>query len=216
MKKKNLLLVAMLFAMLLLVACNTTEAPPTTEPATDSVTTTGEEEKDSGEINETDEKQKNSTENDPVTEDGPKTTPNDKENTTKVSGDNYTVEIAQGFTFTPEEPGKDVILYDENDKVSMRIEALTKNDTTYQDLITNTEDWMNAVSEQYETNNIDALLTDQSISNAASYIAKFEDEKVITVVFEKGNLLVRLTVFDQNDVNLTDQLIKMGFTIQEK
>lgn len=211
--KKNLFFGVMLILILMLVACNTTDEPPT-EPANGTVTT-NEGKNDSGEITETDEKQNDSSKNGNVTEDDPEATPNG-EDTTEVSGDLYTMQISTDFTFTPEEPGKDMVLYDENDKISMRIEALTKNDTTYEDLVTNTKEWMTAVSDQYDTNNIDALLTDQNITNATSFIANVEDEKVVTVVFEKGNILVRLTVFDLNDVNLTDKLIKMGLTIQEK
>lgn len=210
--KKNLFFALMLISILMLVACNTTDVPPT--DSTNGTDTTNE---GKGEITESDDKQNDSSKNGNVTEEEPKATPNETNgDTTEVSGDLYTMQISNGFTFTPEEPGKDIVLYDENDKVSMRIEAFTKNDIAYEDLVTNTKDWMTAVNEQYDTNNIDTLLTDQNITNATSFIANVEDEKVVTVVFEKGNLIVRLTVFDLNDVNLTDKLIKMGLTIQEK
>lgn len=219
MKKNYFYYLVMILAIVALAACNTSDEQSKADESEDTNGT------DTGELIETDDELDNPTEKDEqVNEEEPKSTSNKDSNTNansnsdtaKVGVDNYTIELLEGFTFTPEEPGKDVILYEENDQVYLRIESLTKNDTTYADLVDSTKEWMAAVSEDYETNNIDELVKDENFANIDSFIANFDESKVVTVVFEKGNLLVRLTSFDLHDVNLTDKLLKMGFTIEEK
>ncbi len=54
-----------------------------------------------------------------------------------------------------------------------------------------------------------------NINNYTAYKVDLNDQIVISVVFEKDNQLVRLTIFDDPSVDLTEAMIKMGLTISK-
>ncbi len=132
----------------------------------------------------------------------------------KVSGEQYSIQVIPGFSLTPEEPGKDVLYYDEDDSINMRIEAMATDASTFSDLVANTEETMAAISQDYEKYDIAAFVGEHDLANSTAYIANLDGEEVITVVFEKANNLVRLTIFDHENVDLSEAMIKMGLTIE--
>lgn len=136
------------------------------------------------------------------------------EEVTSVSSEQYTIKVIPGFTLTPEEPGKEMLYFDEDDSISMRIEAMTTNDTAFEDLVAGTEETMTAVSSEYEQYDISTIIENANLENAAAYIANFGTEEVISVVFEKEDKLVRLTVYDNEEADLSEAMIKMGLTIE--
>ncbi|SOB91863.1 hypothetical protein SAMN05880501_101398 [Ureibacillus xyleni] len=210
------LLMTIFLSSLILAACNTAEKP-TTEPASDSITA-------DSDINNNVEQQQP-----PITkEEDPQTnnetpaisyTSNNKEfteATTAVDSEKYTIQTIKGFALTAEEPGKDVLYYEKDDSIFMRIEAASVNDTTFNDLVSNTEETMAAINEQYEPFDFSTYHEDFKLTNSKAFITNFEDEEVLMVVFEKDELLVRLSIYDHAKYDLSDAMIKMGLTIQLK
>jgi len=193
-------------AMFALAACNTADQQETTTPTTvetNEGSNTGKEEQ--------------VTEKDNTITYTSNNTEKTEETTTLTSDEQqYAIQAIKGFSLTAEEPGKDLLYLNEDESISMRIEYMSSNDTTFQDLVKNTEDMMSVINEnvQYTEFDIQSQVKNHSnISNVAAYKVDLADRVVISVVFEKENQLVRLTIFDKPSVDLADAMIQMGLTI---
>lgn len=218
MKKNILLLCAICMSLFLLVACGTAdetndEKTPNDEANTE-VENKNENEKNTDEMTNDEGNQSAQDEAKTITYDSKEQTITKE--TTLIEEETYTIEVAEGFEFTNEEPGKDLIFYKENDQISMRIEVVSVNDSTYEHIVTNTEELMAAINEQFESYDIQHYIEgNDTIEKAVAYKATYEEDEVIGVVYEKDDLIVRLTIFDQ-DEELKDALIQMGLTIKAK
>lgn len=231
MKKNYLFLTTVLFAMLFVSACNETEKPDSEKdkieessaeaPIQDNEDTN---EAEQNEQQQTDEQQSNEEQQ---LNDNQKTTITYSVNGKKVTAEtvvvtsgtqNYKMMVAKDFTLTNEEPGRDMLIYNQNDAHSMTIETFSKEDTNYEEIKKETEDTIaiTAPEGKYEQGNINSYLQSNNIKNAANYIVKYEEdqEQVVTAVFEKDNIIARLTIFDNLQSEFTDAFLQMGFTIQ--
>lgn len=145
-----------------------------------------------------------------------------KENSAKLTESNeqnYSMYKVDGFSLTGEEPNKDALLLEENSAVSMRIETISKDVASYEIIANNMKETMAAVSfgkEPLQIGDKEKLPQGEGISNQIGYEMTAEIGTVTGIVFEKDNLIVRLTIFDRNAYNLTDAFLKMGETIAEK
>ena len=222
MLKTYKFIITLLLSLAVLAACNTAEES-TTEPTNETVTTNTEstevdesadsEETAIGDVEQEEQKEEQSaSETNSITfsSKGESTT----EELTAISGERYTIQAIPGFSLTPEEPGKDILFYEQDDSVSMRIEAMETSATTFDDLVANTEQIMTAISEDYEPYDITSFVGEQNLTKSTAFIANFDSEEVITVVFVKADKLVRLTVYDNKEVDLSEAMIKMGLTIE--
>ncbi|MDN4492327.1 hypothetical protein [Ureibacillus aquaedulcis] len=232
MSKTLKFIITLFLSITVLAACNTEEEAPDSNSATGTAHTEGNEVNDSVDTEEpaTDDGQKE----EPATADPSENTDTDTdtdsttassitfssngqsktEELSPVSGEQYTIQVIPGFSLTPEEPGKDLLSYDEDDSVSMRIEAMTTDDSTFKDLVANTEETMSAINEDYEPYDITEFIGNQDLTNSTAYVANHDNEEVTTVVFEKAEKLVRLTIFDKKEIDLSEALVKMGLTIE--
>ncbi|MET1013777.1 MAG: hypothetical protein ABWX61_04620 [Paenisporosarcina sp.] len=135
---------------------------------------------------------------------------------TKSDGQNYSLYKLDGFELTGEEPNKDSLYLAENDAVFMRIETISKDDASIEIIQKNMLDTMEAVSISSEPAQIleeSRLPQGNGISNPVASEVKAELGTVTGIVFEQGNLIVRLTIFDRNTESMTDAFLKMGETI---
>lgn len=131
---------------------------------------------------------------------------------------NYSIYKLDGFSLTGEEPNKDSLYLDENQAVFMRVETISKDDASLEIIANNMFETIAAVSVNKEPVEIekDKLPQGEGISNPSGYQTTFELGTVSGYVFEQGNLIVRLTIFDQESVKLTDAFLKMGETVAAK
>ena len=113
-----------------------------------------------------------------------------------------------------------MLVYDEDDQYSMRIEVFAKDETNnYEEMAQQTENTVaiTAPEGQYTSYELKPLLAShQDILNAAGYAATYveDDDQVVTVIFEKESKIVRLTIFDTTAAEMTEAFLQMGFTIQ--
>lgn len=139
---------------------------------------------------------------------------------TKSPEQDYEIALAQGFSVVGEEPGRDMLVYDEDDQYSMRIEVFAKDETNnYEEIAQQTENTVaiTAPEGQYTLYELEPLLAShKDILNAAGYVVTYteDDDQVVTVIFEKESKIVRLTIFDTTASEMTDAFLQMGFTIQ--
>ena len=217
----------MLFASLslaisMLAACNSTDESNGSETESSQVET------DEPKGEETPEEEKEEETQTPAAERGP-----DKTLTYSLDGEvkeetavltdsdeqNYSIYKLDGFTLTGEEPNKDSLYLDENSAVFMRVETISKDEASYEIIAENMVETIAAVSIGKEPVKIDQkekLPQGEGIKNPVGYETTFELGTVTGIVFEQGNLIVRVTIFDQNSANLTDAFLKMSETIAAK
>ncbi|WP_342541886.1 hypothetical protein MHH33_12485 [Paenisporosarcina sp. FSL H8-0542] len=227
MKKSWLLFASLSLAISMLSACNSTDESNGSESDKTTVADSGETTVD--ETADEDEAKEETKEPAPATEtrEPEKSLSysiNDekKEETAKLTDSdeqNYSIYKLDGYSLTGEEPNKDSIYYDENSAVFMRVETISKDEADYEIIRDTMIESIAAVSIGKEPVKIDKqekLPQGEGISNQIGYETTFELGTVSGMVFEQGNLIVRLTIFDQNSVNLTDAFLKMGETIAVK
>lgn len=238
MKKTWILFASLTLAISMLSACNSSnesngnEDESTTQVETDK--TNGEEtpeevvEDTEESVEETEETEEVAEEQQPASEErGPEKTltylvnEEVKEDTAKLTDSdeqNYSLYKLDGYTLTGEEPNKDSLYLDENPAVFMRVETISKDDASYQIIADNMVETIAAVSVGKEPVEIakDKLPQGEGVLNPIGYETTFELGTVSGYVFEQGNLIVRLSIFDQQSVNLTDTFLKMGETVAAK
>jgi len=132
---------------------------------------------------------------------------------------NYSIYKLDGFELTGEEPNKDSLYLEENDAVFMRIETLSKDDASMEVIRKNMTETMAAVGIGKEPKIIEEdskLPQGNGISEQYGMEVTSDLGTVTGIVFERDNLIVRLTIFDRNSENLTDAFLKMGETIATK
>lgn len=229
MKKYSFLIASAMSASLLLAACGTTDnttpnedknttdfveptvtqetpvADSTTPDTVDDVTTSIKEQP----------KTNTSTSTDTGTNsEAPTTT-----NYTSSPEQNYKIALQQDFSLVAEEPGRDMIVYDADDQISMRIQTFATTETTYEEIAQQVKETteITAPEGQFTTVDLAAFLSaNTEVQNAVGYkIVYTEDaEQSVTVVFTKANKIVQLTVFDTTAETFTENLLAMGFSIK--
>ena len=225
MKKYTFFVTSALSVVLLLAACNSTEDsnPVKEEETTGSVNeqTNTQNSANDGADTEVDDTVQETTPSNPTIQYEKNGEQKEAVTTmTKSPEQDYEIALAQGFSIEGEEPGRDMLVYDENDQYSMRIEVFAKDETNnYEELAQQTENTVaiTAPEGQYTLYELEPLLAShKDILNAAGYVVTYteDDDQVVTVIFEKESKIVRLTIFDTTAAELTDAFLQMGFTIQ--
>ncbi len=215
MKSKWNLLLASIATALLLSACGTDTANEKPEEDTDSSTGVVEEvENDTTDENETE---------DPATDVDEST--NNEEDVlkdavqTKSDAQDYSIAVLPNYTLTSEEPGKDSLLADDNDAVFMRIETVQKEEGTYAYLEENMAAVLEASSggvEPTEVTETASMPSGEGIENVKVLSVQAESGPVTGVIFERGEMVVRLTIFDSPKEEYFENFLRMGETIVQQ
>lgn len=233
--KKNLFLAAiMLSAGALMAACGTAEtteenanstageqtaeetpAAETEAPAAETETETPEEPADEPEG--TEEAESTETPDEEVAETTPEEPSQAEAEGTLTASDEqaYQVKVVRGYELTSEEPGKDSLFLSEDSSVFMRIETFTKGEIAFDQAVA-------AMKETVQASNPEAEVTEAegpqgaAFLNSAAYEIPTAEGKVTGIVFEKEDILVRLTIFDSTFATATEDFIDMAKTIEPK
>lgn len=225
MKKQTLFVTSALSVVLLLAACNSAEdsTPVTQEETTGSVNEQTNKQNSANDHADTevDDAVQETTPSNPTIQYETNGEQTEVETTMKKSPEqDYEIALAQGFSIEGEEPGRDMLVYNEDDQYSMRIEVFAKDETNnYEEIAQQTENTIaiTAPEGQYTPYELEPLLAShQDILNAAGYVVTYteDDDQVVTVIFEKESKIIRLTIFDTTAAEMTDAFLQMGFTIQ--
>ncbi|MGM9949798.1 MAG: hypothetical protein ACI33P_06710 [Lysinibacillus sp.] len=234
MKKHTLLFTSALSAMLLLAACNTTEedeTPVDEQTAGSESETTDTQDEGAGNEEATSDETSTETSGEDAgegAESPPSTIQYTDENgqpqesnmawTTSPEQD-YEMALAEGFTLVAEEPGRDMVTYDANNEISMRVETFSKDETHYEEMARQTESTVGVTApdgnyQPYEMK--DLVAENEDVLHAAGFIVTYpeDEEQVVTVIYEKESKIVRLTVFDRTASEITNALLEMGMTVK--
>ncbi|MFK5708530.1 hypothetical protein [Lysinibacillus boronitolerans] len=228
MQKKLVSILALLLTAVLVVGCNTSDKTGDSDAQQNEPSNTASDQKPSGntagESNE--EEEDTPAANDTNTEDAKqpqqdvkyvqKGVDKTEKATESASVDqSYKLQQLPGFTLTQEEPGKDMLVSNDDDEVFMRIETIEASQSSFEEVKTTMQDYMNAVGETVALT-AEELAAFKDVQNIEGYVVDFDTEKVIGVVFEKDGLITKLTIHDNDEQDLTDAMLKMAATISKK
>ncbi|MEY9978543.1 hypothetical protein [Lysinibacillus sp. RC79] len=231
MQKKLLSVPALLLTAVLVVGCNTSDKTEDSDAQKNepSNTSTEQQQQPSSKDKTVDESQETPTSNATNKDNTDNATKKEQEvnyvqkgvdktekaKESKSVTQDYKMQQLPGFTLSQEEPGKDMLVSNDNAEVFMRIEAIDASQSSYADAKTSMQDYMNAVGDTSSLTSED-LAAFKDIKNIEGYVVNFDTEKVIGVVFEKDGLITKLTIHDNNELDLTDAMFKMAATISKK
>ena len=229
MQKKLFSILAVLLTAVLVVGCNTSDKTEDSDAQQNEPSNTAADQKPSGDetAGESQEEDDTPASNDTNTEDTTKQPQQDvkyvqngEEKTEKATASesvdqSYKLQQLPGFTLTQEEPGKDMLVSNADDEVFMRIETIEASQSSFDEVKTTMQDYMNAVGETVALP-ADELTAFKGVQNIEGYVVDFDTEKVIGVVFEKDGLITKLTIHDNDEQDLTDAMLNMAATISKK
>lgn len=128
----------------------------------------------------------------------------------------YSIYVLDGYQLTSEEPSKDVLYWNEDEQVFMRIETFG-SDADYTML---TEQMIGSL--EYDGGEASDVSGEYSLAESSGIeelvIRQLETGEGLTTgaVFMKDGMTVRLTVFDKPEADQTGALLSMGSTIGQK
>ncbi|KPN96673.1 hypothetical protein [Lysinibacillus sp. ZYM-1] len=229
MQKKLFSILALLLTAVLVVGCNTSEKTGDSDAQQNEPSNTAADQKPSGDetAGETQEEDDTPASNETNTEDASKQPQKDvtykqngvdkteKATESKSVDQSYKLQQLPGFTLTQEEPGKDMLVSNDDDEVFMRIETIEASQSSFTEVKTTMQDYMNAVGETVALTT-DELAVFKDVQNIEGYVVDFDTEKVLGVVFEKDGIITKLTIHDNDKQDLTDAMLNMAATISKK
>lgn len=132
---------------------------------------------------------------------------------TQSDGQNFEMHVLEGYELTAEEPKKDSLYVKDHPAVFMRIETFTPEETdfaTAEETMIQTLQAVNPDEEAVEVTDFDG----SGYTQSAAWKVPSSEGTVTGIVYEKDDLLVRLTIFDDSTVNATEEFFAMAKTIK--
>ncbi|MFJ8514577.1 hypothetical protein [Lysinibacillus xylanilyticus] len=232
MQKKLFSVPALLLTAVLVVGCNTSDKTEDSDAQKNEPSNTStEQQQPSSKDNNVDDSQETPTSNETNKDNTDTETKKEQEvkyvqkgvdktekaTESKSADQDYKVQQLPGFTLSQEEPGKDMLVSNDNAEVFMRIETIDASQSSYDEVKTSMQDYMNAVGDTSSLSS-EELAVFKDVKNIEGYVVHFveDKEKVIGVVFEKDGLITKLTIHDNDELDLTDAMLKMAATISKK
>lgn len=130
---------------------------------------------------------------------------------------NYSIQHTADFTLVAEEPGKDSLYLKEDDTLSMGIEVLNKAEISFEGVKTSAMETMAAIATdgKYDELDLTQSIKDQKdLLQSVGYETVLDTDKVQIIVLEHESQLIKLTIYDTAEADLTDAFLQMGLTIQ--
>ena len=120
----------------------------------------------------------------------------------------FSLYVLPSFELSAEEPGKDVVLLSENDKIYMRIELLSDN-VDWTKAEEDAKAFLNAISDSITEPEL-------NINNGLSYEVTSGNDVVTAVLLKDEKTPVRLTMFTTKDADYRHAFLEMAKTIQKQ
>ena len=128
----------------------------------------------------------------------------------------YSIQLTDQFYLMEEEPGKDVVVYKDNEAIMMRVEVLSQNEWTYDDALEKSISFLTASSKDnsYAPLNLPAIINTKSFIQYDSYVVENESDKVVLLLVKLDEKIIRLTIFDDYITNVSEAFLIQATTIQ--
>lgn len=243
MKNKKLLYTA-LSASLLLAACGTDTSEEDNDKQsienTDQAADTGTEETEttdgeSGEAEGTDTTtDENATSEDEVTEEDSTSDDSDSEADSSETDGSATLadavetesdeqpfkmQVLPTYELTSEEPGRDILYLKEQEDKYMVIKTMQASETDLDKAVENMTETLAATSADASPVALTdeaQLPTSKELEKVQAYRVASAEGPITAMIFQKGELIVQVMMYDNNDESYYEEYLKMAETIQPK
>lgn len=242
MKNRKLLYTA-LSASLLLAACgtdtgeedndkttveNTDQAEDT---ATDGAEATGSETEGTEDTNASDE---DVTNDDESTEDDAASDTSDSEADSSEADDaaalegavetvsdeqDFKIQVLPTYELTSEEPGRDILYVKDQEDKYMVIGTMAAAETDYDKAVENMTETLAATSTDatpVELTDASQLPTNKDLEKVQAYRTASAEGPITAMIFQKGDMIVRVMMYDNTDESYYGEFLKMAETIEAK
>ncbi len=128
----------------------------------------------------------------------------------------FSIQLTDQFYLMEEEPGKDVVVYKDNEAIMMRVEVLSQNEWKYDDALEKSISFLTASSKDnsYAPLNLPAKINTKSFIQYDSYVVENESDKVVLLLVKLDEKIIRLTIFDDYITNVSEAFLIQATTIQ--
>ena len=232
MKNKRMLFTA-LSASLLLAACGSGTSE---EDTTSSQVESSEETENTGtdETEATESTEEESTDTDSDSSDGTASDETEGDEATDTSGDaptlegatetesdeqNYKLDVLPEYELTSEEPGRDMLFVKDNPEMFMHIETMQTAETDYEFVVENMNTSLAASSDDatpVELKEESQLPKSSDIQNVQAFRVTTANGPVTGMIFERGDMTVKVTMYDDSEESYYEDFLNMAETIQSK
>ena len=140
-------------------------------------------------------------------------------NPIKSDEQGYAISVLPDYSLLNEEPGKDSLISANDEAVFMRIETVVKEDSTYDNLAENMISVLEASgdgSTPIEVQDEKSIPKAEGIENVKVLAIKAETASITGIIFERDNMIVRLTIYDSPKEEYFEQFLRMAETIVTK
>lgn len=212
MKNKKMLY-TVLSASLLLVACGSDTDEDDQAPVEDtSQTEDTDTNVESGDDATTDE----SAEDEATDAEDASTTLEGTEETTSDEQE-YKIQVLPDYELTSEEPGRDVLMVQDNAELFMQIETMQAAEVNYESVIENMTTALAASSDDsspVELTDESQLPKDTALENVKAFQVVSAVGPVTGLLFQHDDMLVKVIMYDDNDERHYEDFLNMAETIQ--
>ncbi|GEM_PF-1298468 len=134
----------------------------------------------------------------------------------KSDGQDFKMQVLDGYTLTSEEPGRDVLYVKDDDTYFMTIGTSDSADTDYDKALENLNETLAASSSDASPSELtegSQLPESGGLEKLKAYRVLAAEGPVTGLIFERGDMLVKVMIYDNNDEAYYDDFLKMAETI---
>lgn len=133
---------------------------------------------------------------------------------------NFKIQVLPAYELTSEEPGRDILYLKEQEDKYMVIRTIPASETNFDDAVENMKETLAATSTDatpVELTDSGQLPSDKKLEKVQAYRVTNEGGPIITaMIFQKGDMVVRVMMYDDNEESYYEEFLKMTETIEAK
>ncbi|MCM3756550.1 MSCRAMM family adhesin SdrC [Sporosarcina aquimarina] len=131
----------------------------------------------------------------------------------------FKMQVLPTYELTSEEPGRDILYLKEHEDKFMVIGTMQATETDFDKAVENMKETLAATSTDaspVELTDETKLPTSKELEKVQAYRVTSADGPITAMIFQKGELIVRVMMYDNNDESYYEEYLKMAETIQPK
>ncbi|WP_025783583.1 hypothetical protein [Sporosarcina sp. D27] len=138
---------------------------------------------------------------------------------TESDEQSFKMQVLPTYELTSEEPGRDILYVKEHEDKYMVIGTMQASETDFDKAVENMTETLAATSEDaspVELTDVAQLPTSKELEKVKAYRVDSAEGPITAMIFQKGELIVRVMMYDNNDESYYEEYLKMAETIQPK
>lgn len=131
----------------------------------------------------------------------------------------FKIQVLPAYELTSEEPGRDVLYLKEQEDKYMVIGTMSAADTDFDKAVENMTETLAATSTDatpVELTDASQLPTNKDLEKVQAYRVTSAEGPITAMIYQKGDMVVRVMMYDNNDESYYEEFLKMAETIEAK